>query len=130
MLAPFFCKKWITHLDVKVNFSTSTKVGKVAAGFKVSSPGIRVQFIHLLFCLIWKSTLIKNLKTQQHEVTHTNAKATEVQQFIMSMLEVKAYIHNGDRNIFYFVRLNVGVLAVQGEPGCQFTLVQALQLKI
>lgn len=69
----------------------------------------------------------KPTETTNYEVTHVIRYNITVNSF--KIVREKTYIHNGDSYVFYFVRLNVGVLAVQCKPGGQFTLVQAFQLK-
>ncbi len=67
-VAPSECVtgEW-AYLYVEVDFSTSAQVGEVPSCFQVSSSCIRIQFVHLLLCFQWQSTLIEHLHTRTRE---------------------------------------------------------------
>lgn len=55
-----------TYLYIKIHLCTSAQVGEIASSFKVSPPGIRIQFVHFFFSFSWKCTLVKYLWTKRH----------------------------------------------------------------
>lgn len=49
------------YLYIEIHLCTSAQVWEIASCFKVSPPGIRIQFVHFFFSFSWKCTLVKHL---------------------------------------------------------------------
>lgn len=96
------------YLYVEVDLGAPAQVREVPSCLEVSSSGVGIQFIHLLLGLQRQSALIEHLRFRGNNLLHKDTRVDGCR-----CLLCRTYINNGDRNVFYFMRLHIRVLTVE-----------------